>query len=369
MPTSLSKWWGSFREMMIPKRQSRRQLFCDAGITLGILAVAAAVCTLLTHMGDSDSAVPMVFMLAVLLVARLTDGFLFSLVATVVSVIGVNYAFTYPYFALNFTITGYPLTFVTMFAVSIVVGMLTDQVKRQERVKSEAEKEKMKANLLRSVSHDLRTPLTSIIGSSSAVLENYDQFSDEVKKDLIGHVRDDAQWLVRLVENMLSITRFNEGAVQIDKVPQAAEEIAAEAVGKFKKRFNTLPVRVSVPDELLMVPMDATLIEQVLINLMENAVLHAEGATEIELRIRREGDLAQFSVLDNGAGIEPAVLPKLFEEMFPHAGELRGDGRRSMGIGLSVCMSIVRAHGGTMKAKNRATGGACVSFVLPMGEE
>lgn len=369
MPTSLSKWWGSFREMMIPKRQSRRQLICDAGITLGILAVAAAVCTLLTHMGDSDSAVPMVFMLAVLLVARLTDGFLFSLVATVVSVIGVNYAFTYPYFEFNFTITGYPLTFVTMFAVSIVVGMLTDQVKRQERVKSEAEKEKMKANLLRSVSHDLRTPLTSIIGSSSAVLENYDQFSDEVKKDLIGHVRDDAQWLVRLVENMLSITRFNEGAVQIDKVPQAAEEIAAEAVGKFKKRFNTLPVRVSVPDELLMVPMDATLIEQVLINLMENAVLHAEGATEIELRIRREGDLAQFSVLDNGAGIEPAVLPKLFEEMFPHAGELRGDGRRSMGIGLSVCMSIVRAHGGTMKAKNRATGGACVSFVLPMGEE
>ena len=321
MPTSLSKWWGSFREMMIPKRQSRRQLFCDAGITLGILVVAAAVCTLLTHMGDSDSAVPMVFMLAVLLVARLTDGFLFSLVATVVSVIGVNYAFTYPYFAFNFTITGYPLTFVTMFAVSIVVGMLTDQVKRQERVKSEAEKEKMKANLLRSVSHDLRTPLTSIIGSSSAVLENYDQFSDEVKKDLIGHVRDDAQWLVRLVENMLSITRFNEGAVQIDKVPQAAEEIAAEAVGKFKKRFNTLPVRVSVPDELLMVPMDATLIEQVLINLMENAVLHAEGATEIELQIRREGDLAQFSVLDNGAGIEPAVLPKLFEEMFPHAGE------------------------------------------------
>ena len=233
----------------------------------------------------------------------------------------------------------------------------------------EREAERTKNELITNVAHDLRTPLTSIIGSSSAVLENYDQFSDEVKKDLIGHVRDDAQWLVRLVENMLSITRFNEGAVQIDKVPQAAEEIAAEAVGKFKKRFNTLPVRVSVPDELLMVPMDATLIEQVLINLMENAVLHAEGATEIELRIRREGDLAQFSVLDNGAGIEPAVLPKLFEEMFPHAGELRGDGRRSMGIGLSVCMSIVRAHGGTMKAKNRATGGACVSFVLPMGEE
>ena len=369
MPTAFQKNWASFREMLIPKRQSRGQLLRDAGITFCILAIAAAVCTVLTHMGDSDSAVPMVFVLAVLLVARLTDGFLFSLVATVVSVISVNYAFTYPYFAFNFTITGYPLTFLTMFAVSLVVGMLTDRVKRQERVKAEAEKEKMKANLLRSVSHDLRTPLTSIIGSSSAVLENYDKFSDDVKKDLIGHVRDDAQWLVRLVENILSITRFNEGAVKIDKVPQAAEEIAAEAVSKFKKRFDTLPVRVSVPDELLMVPMDATLIEQVLINLMENAVLHAKGATEIELRVRREGGLARFSVLDNGAGIDPAVLPKLFEEMFPHAGELRGDGRRSMGIGLSVCMSFVRAHGGTMKAENRATGGACVSFALPMEEE
>ena len=368
MPTSLSKWWGSFREMMIPKRQSRRQLFCDAGITLGILAVAAAVCTLLTHMGDSDSAVPMVFMLAVLLVARLTDGFLFSLVATVVSVIGVNYAFTYPYFAFNFTITGYPLTFVTMFAVSIVVGMLTDQVKRQERVKSEAEKEKMKANLLRSVSHDLRTPLTSIIGSSSAVLENYDQFSDEVKKDLIGHVRDDAQWLVRLVENMLSITRFNEGAVQIDKVPQAAEEIAAEAVGKFKKRFNTLPVRVSVPDELLMVPMDATLIEQVLINLMENAVLHGKTTRHITVTLCRSGDWARFIVEDDGQGIAREVFPKLFKGYLSHDEGLTADGRRNMGIGLSVCMSIVQAHGGTMQAENRETGGALFSFTLPLEE-
>ena len=156
----------------------------------------------------------------------------------------------------------------------------------------------------------------------------------------------------------------------VAETPEAAEEIIEGAVGKFTRRWGTdIPVEVHLPEEFLLVPMDPLLMEQVLTNLMENAVLHAEGATEIELRIRREGDLAQFSVLDNGAGIEPAVLPKLFEEMFPHAGELRGDGRRSMGIGLSVCMSIVRAHGGTMKAKNRATGGACVSFVLPMGEE
>ena len=368
MQTSTQKMLKACREMLIPRRTNKRQMLCDAGITLGILLLASVVCALLTHVGDSDSAVPMVFVLAVLLIARLTNGFLFSLLASIVSVIGVNYAFTYPYLEFNFTITGYPLTFVTMFAVSFVVGMLTERVKRQERIKAEAETEKMKANLLRSVSHDLRTPLTAIIGSSSAVLENYDKFSDEVKKDLISHVRDDAQWLVRLVENMLSITRFNEQTVQICKVPQAAEEIAAEAVGKFKKRFNAIPVRVSVPDELLMVPMDATLIEQVLINLMENAVQHGKTTTKIELRLKSANGLAVFEVADNGCGIQKELLPHLFDGYLTRDQEEISDQRRNMGIGLSVCMSIVQAHGGTMRARNRKKVGALLQFTLPLEE-
>lgn len=357
------------RDMMIPHRQNRRQIMRNLGLTLVLLGTAALLCKLMNTFGNSDSAVPLVFVLAVLITARMTDGYFYSFFATIVSVIGVNYVFTYPYFEFNFTITGYPFTFLAMFTVSLVVGMLTEQVKRQSRIQAEAEKEKMKANLLRSVSHDLRTPLTSIIGSSAAVLENYDKFSDEVKKDLIGHVRDDAQWLVRLVENMLSITRINEGAVRIRKNPEAAEEIAAEAVTKFKKRSGDIAVRVSVPTELLIVPMDATLIEQVLINLMDNVVIHAQTATEMELSIVKEGNAAVFSVSDNGCGIDEEIMPKLFEELFPHAQEMSGDGRRSMGIGLSVCMSIVRAHGGDMRAENLPRGGARVSFTLPMEEE
>ena len=214
----------------------------------------------------------------------------------------------------------------------------------------------------------LQTVLTCIIGGAGILLIVASVINGNVD-DLQGQMfmGETTGTMAKNVLKVAVITPFF--FIGFDVIPQAAEEIAAEAVSKFKKRFDTLPVRVSVPDELLMVPMDATLIEQVLINLMENAVLHAKGATEIELRVRREGGLARFSVLDNGAGIDPAVLPKLFEEMFPHAGELRGDGRRSMGIGLSVCMSIVRAHGGTMKAENRATSGACVSFALPMEEE
>ena len=367
---ALSRLLSRMRELMVPRRQSGRQILRNLGITLLLLGAASFVCLLMMNsIGNSDSAVPLVFVLAVLVIARMTDGYFYSFVASIISVIGVNFAFTYPYFEVDFTITGYPLTFLTMLAVSLVVGMLTEQVKRQGRIEAEAEKQRMQANLLRAVSHDLRTPLTTIIGSTNAVLENYDAFSDDVKRDLIGHVRDDAQWLVRLVENILSITRIKEGVVQIVKESEAAEEIAAEAVAKFRKRFEGVRVRVSVPDELLMVPMDATLIEQVLINLMENVVLHAQTATEIVLRIRRQGELAEFAVEDNGAGIDPKVLPMLFEEMFPHAQELRGDGRRNLGIGLSVCMSIVRAHGGTMSAGNLPSGGARVAFTLPMGEE
>ena len=354
------------RDALIPRRQSRREIVRDLGITLALLAAAALLCAGLNVVGESDSAVPLVFVLAVLLTARFTDGYFYGLFATIASVFGVNYAFTYPYFEFNFSLTGYPLTTVTMFAVSLVVGMLTEQVKRQGRIQAEAEQEKVKANLLRSVSHDLRTPLTSIIGSVTAVLENYDVFSDEVKRDLLAHVRDDAQWLVRLVENILSITRIKDGVVRIRKTPEAAEEIVAEAVNKFRKS-RSMPVHVLVPDELLMVPMDATLIEQVLINLMENAVMHARGATGIEIIVARESAGACFCVRDDGAGIDKAVLPRLFEELFPHESE--GDGRRSLGIGLSACMSIVRAHGGSMSAKNRPEGGAQVSFVLPMEEE
>ena len=365
----MQKVFERLREFFAPRRQSAQEIARNMGITLGLLSIAALFCAAINAIGRNDSAVPLVFVLAVLLTARFTDGYFYGLFATIVSVFGVNYAFTYPYFELNFVITGYPFTFLTMFAVSLVVGMLTEQVKRQGRIQAEAEREKMKANLLRSVSHDLRTPLTAIIGSSTVVLDHYDTLDDEEKKELIAQVRDDAQWLVQMVENILSITRINDGAVRLKKYPEAAEEIVAEAVAKFRKS-RSMPVNVRVPQELLMVPMDAMLIEQVLVNLMENVVIHAQGATEIELSVSREDNgMVMFCVEDNGRGIDEYVLPRLFEELFPHAQEERSDGRRSMGIGLSACKSIVQAHGGAMFAENRRNGGARVCFELPMEEE
>lgn len=362
-----------FRNALIPPQQSRRQIARNISITVSLLCAAAFFCGITNRMMVGDQPIRLVFVLAVLLTARMTDGLFYGLSASIVSVICVNYVFTYPYFQFNFRLSGYPFTFVVMFTVSIVVSMLTEQVKRQSRAQAEADSEKMKANLLRSVSHDLRTPLTSIIGSSSAILENYDVFTDDVKREMIGHVRDDAQWLMRLVENILSITRVGVGvgdsSVDLRKTPEAVEEIAAEAVTKFRARYKNVQVHVHVPGELLLVPMDATLIEQVCINLMDNAVQHGKTTTRVDLVVMRQDSNAVFIVTDDGQGIDKSVLPKLFKETFMHASERQGDVKRNLGIGLSACMSIVHAHGGDMHAENRIGGGAMVSFSLPLEEE
>ena len=332
-----------------------------------ILASAVGLCFLLRLADSSDGFASPVFVLAVLLISRFTDGYLFGLLAAVLSVICINYIFTYPYLEFNFTLSGYPLTFLTMLGVSLVTCTMTTKIKEQERLRVESEKEKMRANLLRSVSHDIRTPLTSIVGATSAVLET-PGLSKEEQRVFLEDARNEAQWLIRLVENLLSITRIGDENTQIRKEQEAAEEILGEAARKFRKRFPHIQVSVSAPDELLLVPMDAILIEQVLSNLLENAVIHGECTTAIWLSVRREGGKAIFSVRDNGHGIPAKELPRLFDGTLKRSETPSGDGKRNMGLGLSVCMAIVHAHGGTMDAENLADGAEFV-FRLPVSEK
>ena len=221
--------------------------FCwrDLVITTIILFFAAGLCILLQQVASDGFASP-VFVLAVVLISRLTTGYLFGLIAAVAGVVCVNFIFTYPYWEVDFTLAGYPLTFFTFLTVSIITSALTTQVRQQERLRGETEKEKMRANLLRSVSHDIRTPLTSIVGSTSAVLEN-PGLSEQERRELLEDVRDEAQWLIRVVENLLSITRMGEDQARITKDPEAVEEVLGEAVRKFRRRFPNVEVTVSVP--------------------------------------------------------------------------------------------------------------------------
>ena len=344
-----------------------RRLY-DFFLTAAILVTATVLCTLLRRLDSGGGYVHLIFVLAVATISRWTEGFFWGIFSSVTGVLLVNYVFTYPYWEFNFTITGYPFTFLAMLTVSMMISTMNTQIKKQEKLRIETEKEAVRANLLRAMSHDIRTPLTSIVGNTAAILDNEGSFSPEQKRCLLEDVNEDAQWLIRMVENLLSITRMSGGQARIEKDCEAAEEIVAVSVSKFVKRFPDIEVAVEVPDEVLMVPMDATLIRQVIMNLLENAAIHGEGVTSICVRLSREGCRACFTVSDDGVGIPKEKLANIFQGGLSDVSHSNFDMKKNMGIGLSVCYTIVKAHGGTMTAENLETGGACFRFYLPMEE-
>lgn len=265
---------------------------------------------------------------------------------------------------------GYPITFVAMFSISSITSAITSNMKTQARVLAErekmlmeAEKEKMRANLLRAISHDLRTPLTSIIGSSTVYLENGSSLPEVEKNALVRHILEDSNWLLNMVENLLSVTRINNETAKVTKTSEPVEEVLSEAMIRLKKRLPDANIHVRVPEEFLMVPMDAVLIEQVLINLLENAVVHAESTEPIECYVESLSDYAVFHVRDYGVGIPPEKLATIFDGSSSTT-STSPDGRKGMGIGLSICKTIILAHGGEIKAINH-TRGAEFYFTLP----
>lgn len=350
------------------KRRRLVQALRDGVITLCILGAALLFSLLLRSTTGSDGYAAMFFIFAVFLVSRFTHGHFYGTIASIISVLAVNYVFTYPYFKFSFSISSYPVLMLCMLVVAITTSTLTTQIKQAGDIRIKAEKEKARGDLLRAVSHDLRTPLTCILGATSAIIENDERLSREERLKLLSEIKDDSQWLIRMVENLLSITRIDgEQAAEIRKTPEAAEELVAETVQNFKKRFPRRAVTVEVPRALLLVPMDAMLIEQVLMNLLENAVLHGAG-THLSLIVRKYERFAEFEVRDDGCGIEPALLPHLFDGYLKSMSG-SGDGRRNMGIGLSVCQTIIRAHNGTLSAENAPGGGAVFRFTLPLSED
>ena len=332
------------------------------------MLTACATSTLLRNAPSTDVYVPLIFVLAVLVTAIMTDGYFYGMLASFTSVIAVNWAFTYPYMKINFSIYGYPLTFLTMLAVGCAVSTLTSRLKEQEKIKSESEREKTRANLLRAISHDLRTPLTSISGNIGVVLDDKGTLSDTQRRELLTDAKKDAEWLCRMVENLLSITRMTDGQTGTLKLQnEMLEEVVSETVVNFKKRYPDVTVSVSVPDSIIFAKMDAMLIEQVLLNLLDNTVIHGGKTSTVSVSVSTEGEFAAVTVTDDGNGIEPRLLGHLFDDTLPFSGVQSTDSTRCMGIGLSVCRTIVHAHGGEISAANLPHGGAQFKFTLPLG--
>ena len=236
----------------------------------------------------------------------------------------------------------------------------------QSRMVIENEKEKMRSTLLRSISHDLRTPLTSITGASNAILERPDM-DEQTRTGLLRDIVENADWLIRVVENILTITKISEETMTVKKTPEAAEEVVAQAVAIARKRFPDCLIHVRIPDELLLVPMDATLIQQVLINLIENAAKNSSEREMILVDLQRQKDWARFEVADNGHGIPAHMLDSLFESYTPQRDQ-SADTARGLGLGLSICRTIIHAHGGYIEGYNRESGGATFHFLLPLEE-
>lgn len=228
--------------------------------------------------------------------------------------------------------------------------------------------ERYRGNLLQAISHDLRTPLTGIMGTAEMLLTMTEK--DDNRYDYIKEIYGDADWLHSLVENILSLTRLQEGKLVLHKQEEAAEEVIGAAVRHVSHLHPEHDIWVTAPDELLLVPMDAKLIRQVLINLLDNAIKHSEPGQEIHVSLKKEKaeDFAVFSVCDGGEGIDTSDISNIFQ-MFYTSASRRNDVKLGVGLGLTICEAIVKAHGGAITAKNRDSGkGAEFVFTLPLKE-
>ena len=189
---------------------------------------------------------------------------------------------------------------------------------------------------------------------------------EETSKKMLTDIQQDAEWLIHMVENLLSVTRITGGTTTLKKQDEIVEEVVSEAVMRIRKRFPNSKIDVMVPDELLIVPMDATLVEQVLINLMENSIRHSGSNLPISLKVSRKKAGAVFTISDRGKGIDPSRIPDIFDGK---PNKASSDSSRGLGIGLSICKSIILAHDGKIYAENNLNGGASFTFVLPMKGE
>ena len=333
-------------------------------VMIVILGVTFFISLVLQKILAAQEHITTVFVFAVFLVSLITDGYFYGILTAFLGMIAVNFAFTFPYFAINFTIPENFISAIVMIVISLMTSALTTKLKKWQALKAESEHEKMRANLLRAVSHDLRTPLTTIYGSSSAIIDNYDYLSDDSKRKMISGIKDDSQWLIGMVENLLSITRIDSGIVKLIKSPTALEELIDSVILKFKKHYPDVKLVIDIPDELVIIPMDPILIQQVIINILENAVHHARGMTEILFKVKVNGAQAVFEISDDGCGIDKDRLDKIFTGYYNGFEQSIDTKRRNAGIGLSVCATIIKAHGGNISAKNLPEGGALFTFNL-----
>ena len=262
------------------------------------------------------------------------------------------------------------------FENSIVMSILGECALTLENLRNAEEKEKasviarneqLRSNLLRSISHDIRTPLTSISGNADNLLSHYKQLDDETLKQIFSDIYDDSEWLIDLVENLLSISRIENGQMKLNLSLEIMSDVIEEALKHIDRSSDKHNIFVEDAGDILLVDMDARLIMQVLINLINNAVKNTPVGSEICIQSRQIGNEAVVTVRDNGPGIPDDIKPHVFEMFFTGQNKV-ADGRRSLGLGLALCKSIVEAHQGRIVLTDNDPTGCCFTIYLPLKE-
>ena len=347
----------------------------EYGFALGAVAVCTAGAFVMFPFFERTNLV-MLYLLGTLAVA--TRGHRGpSALSSALSVLCFDFFFVPPRFTFQVSDAQYLWTFIVMFTVAMVISHLTVCLREEaeaaregeqrttwlmekaKKAEVEAETESLRSALLSSVSHDFRTPLTVIVGSASALLKKEELLKNASTRELLENIQTEGEILSRLVQNLLEVTRLETGSVRLMKELYPLEEVMGSALERIKKVLGDRDVRVNIPDSLPLVPVDGILLEQVFINLLENAVRHTPPKSPIAIDAVVENGAVRVSVSDRGQGLKENELERVFEKFY-HDPSSHG-----AGLGLAICRAIVNAHGGTISAGNRPGGGAIFSFTLP----
>ena len=331
--------------MVIITEKTLKKLVKEFLITIGFLSIATVIGMLLIYIGFTESNVTMVYLLCVLLISIFTNGYIWSVAGSLVSVI--------------------------MLAASMLTGTLASKLKKHVRMSEQAAyREKtlqLRANLLRTISHDLRTPLTSISGNANNLMYNYDKLDNDTREQIFTDIYDDSEWLISLVENILFVTRFEDGTVTLNMSDQLIDEVIAEALKHINRKSCEHKIHVDCGKELLLVKMDARLIIQVIINIVDNAIKYTQEGSDIYIKARKEDRYVIISIEDNGAGIPDDMKENVFDTFFTCNNEI-ADNRRSLGLGLSLCKTIINAHGSELELRDNTPHGCIFEFKLQLSE-
>lgn len=337
-------------------------------IVITVVLVAATLLGCVFYSFDLEASnIIMLFILSVLLIAIFTNKLIYSIISAVLVILIFNFFFTEPRFTLQTLDSRYPITFAIMFIISIFIGTLTSRLKKQQEIISKVnyqkdrdsvklEREKSKNNILRSVSQDIRTPLAAIISDIEELRKK-----KTLNTNLIGNIYDEANWLLKIVENLLSATKIDQGNLVITKEMHSAKEIVSEVLDRVNKHKSDFEIVTNLPDDIMDLEVDLGLIIQVLSNIFDNAIKYGNKKSVIKFIVTQSDTNVIFEVVNEGKNISELDLPHVFEMYYRADND---EDKSSDGVGLAVCKAIVQAHNGNIWAINKDEN--LVSFVVSL---